>query len=151
MSSLANPSAIPTLTVGGRVFTDLTNLIVLKASISAAGRYSTFRRLNGTAGYQVTAGKTLTIVALRGFNRGAAVESVNLQYGNTDSGVESAVDQTGVVYESGAAMYNSLAFSATSGSSAEAPSGFTVPATKYPGVIGTTGSTVSVYAYCYEA
>ena len=56
---------IPTITVGGRVFTDLDNLIVLTAYAqtgTAAG--ATFREPVASSGYQVPGGQTLRILAV---------------------------------------------------------------------------------------
>ncbi len=50
---------IDTLEVGGRVFTDLANLIQLNAAFGVGGPFSGFFLGNGTP-YQVSAGKTFT-------------------------------------------------------------------------------------------
>lgn len=54
---------IPTVTVNGRVFTDVTNLKILGTYFLTDGRYSTFRALQGTTGYQVPASSAYIVGA----------------------------------------------------------------------------------------
>lgn len=55
---------IPTLTIGGRTFADLDNLISLFTSMNPAGRYGTCRKQNGsTTGYAAV--NTLKIYAIK--------------------------------------------------------------------------------------
>jgi hypothetical protein len=56
-------SAIPYLTVGGRVFTDLKNLVVVTGGFDGTNTNSSCREWNGSAGYQVPVGKRLVIFA----------------------------------------------------------------------------------------
>jgi hypothetical protein len=65
MANLIVPPAIPTLTVGGQVFTDLNNLIMLSAYVSGTtNTNSSFRKSGASAGYQVPAGKTFKVRAI---------------------------------------------------------------------------------------
>lgn len=96
------PSAIPTLTVGGRVFTDLQNLIILKG-YAQLSQNATLRNFTGTAGYQVTAGKTLQIQAVEWqtnsyFTTG---HSVFVLQTDNDVGLNTATAFTNPVYPFG--------------------------------------------------
>ena len=53
---------IDSITVGGRAFTDLANLVVL-ASKNNTHQYYSFYEANGTGPYQVPTGKVLQIRA----------------------------------------------------------------------------------------
>lgn len=95
----------PTVTVGGRVFTDLTNLIALTATMNAgaAARYSTFRR--GSAGYQVTAAKTLKLSAMKSLVMGTGSGIITLGYGDNDVGFTSSAAPTTATYPWGSTSY----------------------------------------------
>lgn len=95
---------IPQLTIAGRTFTDLTNLIVLYCYANTANDYSTCRKANGVAGYQVTSGKTYTISAAKFCNEEgvtATYNSFNIMYGTNDVGFNSSSAPTGVVRQFG--------------------------------------------------
>lgn len=149
--------AVPTLTVGGRVFTDLPNLIILYGKVVTGGRFTTLRRGNDTAGYQVTAGKTFTIGAIWGTAEVASSQAaINLLYGNTDVGLDSASAPTTPIYLAGdatnviAAGVALLGAAGTPNASFSSFPGldFRVPATKYPAFKGSAvGTNLVVYGY----
>ncbi len=88
---------IPTLTVGGRVFTDLDTLITLVAKCS--GNQSTLRKSGAQAGagYPVTALKTLNIYALRIIPTGATAGGF-IGQSDSDSGLSASSALTNPIY-----------------------------------------------------
>jgi hypothetical protein len=92
MSYLPQP---PSLLAGNRLFTDLSNLIILHSRCAANGGRSGFRNAtNSTASYAVTGGKTFTASVLR-VDTGAAAFGQNansncLFYADTDTGFDGA-------------------------------------------------------------
>lgn len=140
------------LSIGGRVFTDLTNLIVLRAqSVGTAGHYNTFRKLNGTAGYQVTAGKTLTILAIKWNNLVASAGAGStLLYGTNDVGLDSASAPTGATFQFGTSSGTAVVeIDSNATSIHEADCNFQVPAADYPAMysLGTGQQIVTIYGY----
>jgi hypothetical protein len=126
----------PTLTIGGRVFTDLENLIILRGGCSPAGANTrtTMRTPNGTSGYVVPTGKVLRLLAVRvkmsgTFNAGAG--QMDVGYADNDVGVNSATVFTNSVTMS---VFNRVGcqVSADQGGYAEEALNFTIPAGKYP-------------------
>lgn len=138
------------LVVGGRTFTDLTNLIVLSASDAAAGgnTFSTLRAAGATSGYAVTALKTLTIEVYGG-NAEGGIPSPVIGYGDTDVGQGSAAAPTNPVYLSGTNNKHTYVNSAAS-SPVYLNVRFPVPAGKYPFVKVFGASSFGMIAYGYE-
>ncbi len=96
--AIGNLGTIPILTVGGRVFTDLTNLIFLIGSVNTAGRGCTGRKAGAASGYQVTAGKTLTIYAVKiTCEDSAGAYGITLSQSDNDVGVNTATALTNAV------------------------------------------------------
>ena len=158
MAAVTLPPAIPTLMVGGRVFTDLENLKVLSAycDCSAGTRYSTLRLYTGSAGYQVPVGKTFRVLAtavipLLGV---AASRFVNPSYGDNDVGFTSAAAPTNNAFPAGSQSASQLVPANVSGTAAdpriETPFRFDVPAGKYIAASGTLGIEFTIYVYGYE-
>lgn len=144
--------SIPTATVGGRVYTDLDNLIYLVTGVSTGGRYATFRTHNGSAGYQVTTGKTLTISSVVNLSDTSTAYYSLLCYGDNDVGLDSAAAPTTVVRLGGlAAGARAHLTSVGSGniSIPALPLKFQVPATKYPAIYSSNADSI-MYAYGYE-
>lgn len=138
---------VPTLTIGGRVFTDLTNLIEL-VGIAGNTNGTTLRKPNATSGYTVTAGKTLTIYAVRVVvsSASAGVE-IGLGYADNDVGQNTATSFTNPVSLGGVGNLMTLS---TVGIFELAPF-FQAPSTKFPYVQGLSGSgRFLVEAYGYE-
>ena len=92
----------PSITIAGRVFTDLDNLIILGGSTGSSGDDTcTFREPNGTAGYQVPVGKKLVVKAMKCsvLSVTAAVQfSGALVYADADVGLNSTTSLTNPVY-----------------------------------------------------
>lgn len=127
-----NPGIRPSLTVGGRVMTDMSNLIVLHARFaSGANRYFGACKSNGTAAYQVTAGKTLRIIAAR-VAVGTAASGGPIALGYSDAAITlagTAGAPTNPIYNGG----SNGVYTATTGvlGVTEFALNFTIPATKY--------------------
>lgn len=148
---------IPTLTVGGVVFTDLTNLIILKAYLLTASNHSTMRKVTGSAGYQVTTGKVLTFRAYD-----AVVETTSstgpffsMSYTDNDCGSDSATAPTNQVFEGGAATiarYGTWSAVPTNGAPYQGLSFFQIPSQKYCTLDVKTGTVITIArTYGYEA
>jgi hypothetical protein len=146
-------SGIPSLTVGGRVFTDLSsNLIVLWATItaSAAVKHSSLRKIGTTAGYTVTSGKTLTVQGCRFLVKTAAAGiSLVFAYGDTDVSMNGAAP-TNETDSTGNAGFGHLIgiINPASTAQVDAPFWDTVPTGKIPEVYNSTG-TIDVMVYCF--
>lgn len=154
---IGNLGTIPLITIGGAVFTDLTNLIVATAHIVTAARYTTYRKVDASAGYQVTAAKTWRIDAFM-LNNPVPGGTANSQllYGDTDVGLDSASAPTTPKYSGNDSGFITVKSSwGTSGSTMTSPIVpiscnplFKVPAAKYAAFKsdgGVTGSTVFGY------
>ena len=148
-AQVINPPSVPSVTVGGRTITDVNNVIWLTANSdgSAATKYTTLRRTTGTAGYQVTAAKTLYIVAHRCISLAANTTQLHIGYGDNDVGAISAAAPTNAVWQGGASNFDIFAYTATGiGQVVEGPMYFTVPATKYPAIkISTAGASFCLF------
>lgn len=144
---------IPSLTVGGRVFTDLTNLIAL-IGYATTGKSFTFRRHNASAGFQVTAGKTLKVYAARFITNATAAGGTapfSLCYADNDIGIDSAVAFTNQVYLGGASTLAALpANIASIQSGYEVPIYFDIPAEKYPGCNMNISGNATCWLFGYE-
>lgn len=145
-----SPGIIPSLTVGGRVMTDLHRLIVLNGySYNASANYVSLRLPNGTAGYAVTTGKTLRIVAASGHSNAASTLG-SVCYGDNDVGGSGTSAPTNVVYMSGSDLFGQIFnLPSTSDLDKSWSLNFTVPATKIPCIKfpAGTGAYVSLYGY----
>lgn len=112
MAQTIIPAAVPTLTVGGRVFTDLANLKILFASVTdATNKNSSFRKDGTSAGYAVTSGKTLTVLAVRLYSGAVTVGNANLGfilYSDNDVGLNSATSFTNPVFSTGTGAGSAL-------------------------------------------
>ena len=153
---LINPaSLVPNLTIAGRTFTNLTNLIILTGPTENAVSSSrtTLRKPSESAGYQVTTGKTLIIYAVRLISTAGSF-SPYFAYTDNDVGIAGNTAFTSPVYLAGLSPSSDPFFFATSnaaGSTLELALDFKVPSQKYFS-IDSNSSTVSgsVTAYGYE-
>lgn len=142
--------AVPSLTVGGRVFTDLSNLITLYGYLGSNGK-TTFRKTGAVSGYQVTSGKTLTLAAIRCFNDTAYTAGAGFQlfYSDNDTGVASVTVPTNPVYYGNDAA-NGWIYQAQSGVSLEQILNFPIPSGKYVGGAGGASNSQSCWLFGYE-
>lgn len=93
-------SMIPSLTVGGRVFTDLDNLFILQAFISGGSSIQHFYRTGVAANavYQVTAGKTFYALAAKIWQGGPTTDQdVLVQLRQSDTGTGSGSNTVGLL------------------------------------------------------
>lgn len=145
MANMFMPPAIPTLTVGGRVFTDLENLIQLKAYVEGTTNVrGTARKLNASAGYQVPVGKKFVIKAVRiipTYASANALYPATIVYADNDVGVAAATAFTNEVDIGGSVLISQLgAMLTTAFTLQEFILNFEVPAGKYIGVRSLTSS-----------
>jgi hypothetical protein len=149
------PSARSHLQIAGRVFTDLTNLIVVYGGVNTLLRFTGMRVPNGTAARQTTSGKTFTIYAVDPVSGGGGnFIYYLLLYGDTDVGLDSSSAPTNAVYlaaDSGNGIVASLATSASGGSISKSGGNphFSIPSQKYP-TIKASVANAGIYAYGYE-
>lgn len=136
---------IPSLSVGGVMFTDLSTLIVLFAPQNqASNTNTTARKAFAGAGYQVTSGKTYIIRATR-FHSSAAAAYL-LKYSDNDVGVVTATSFTNGVNMIGYSLGSDA--SPPANSVMESAPFAPVPATKYVGTLAVTGTgTLTTYGY----
>lgn len=150
MSSIIMPPALPSITVGGRVFTDLKNLIVLRTAITNVGGATngTGRLNTGSAGYQVTAGKTLKIKAVRAFGQTfTAAGGFYVCYSDNDVGVVSTTAFTNAKYSGNSSSLAICLNVNAIGVWYETAFDFDVPATKYAGAQQSSGTYQGMIEY----
>lgn len=148
---LIQPSVRETLQIAGRNFVDLDNLIVLSVYCSnAANAYSTFRKGVTAAGYQVTAGKTLTLWAAKIVNSiVVAGQTISLGYADTDAGLSNTVSPTNPIW-SGSTPSTSAIYVTAVVEVKEVDFNFQIPATKYPVIFAPAGTAVQMQVFGYE-
>lgn len=147
----------PTLTIGGRQFVDLTNLIVVSCYIGA-GDSCTLRKNNSGSGYQVTAGKTFVATAIEFHNSTTTgTGQVIPVYSDNDIGFAAAAGSfTNPVYFNGATvstvLFNLQAVSSSGNNGVTAFSFlWQVPATKFPGIrMPSSVLNLGIFVYGYE-
>ena len=145
------PNARPSLTVGERVFTDITNLIVAYGRCSTTNTNSSLRKYDGTAGYQVTAGKSYEITAMSAVViTTSGAEELRLLYSDNDVGIAVATGFTTPIYPAGNSGTGTILSLAAAGNLTRALR-FRVIAAKYPGITNSgTVAIVQAQTYGYE-
>lgn len=135
-----------TIQIAGRVFTQDeitafesgTTGVILYAATSTAGDFMTLRTANGTAGFQVPAGKTLTMKAVRIFSTtNTQATGVVLMSSTAEVTTETSTAPAGVVYLAGVSTggtQNKTPAGSTEAGIAEAYVNFTVAQNLWPGV-----------------
>lgn len=150
---------IDTLTVGGRVFTDLANLktLVAQEGASATTVNCTFREVGTNTGYVVPGGKTFKLFAISIINVTAnlsdSASAFDLIYADNDVGFGTNTAFTNRVYMGGASGLVRFASRGLLGTSLEVSVNFNIPAGKYPAIesiFQATGQEKMVIAYGYE-
>lgn len=141
---------IPTLTVGGWVFTDLDNLIQLYSSMSAQ-KYWAMVAPNGTGPYQVTVSTTLKIYAAQICNVAQSDSISALLYGD-DVANNSNTPPTNAVYQGDfGTTFSGFGFFAAAAGVHSFITRFDIPSQKYPHVIQNNGAAaiagVTVFGY----
>lgn len=155
MGTPINPPQIPSLTVAGRVFTDLVNLKQLRFSTASGGNFSATARLpSASSGYQVPVGKTFKVVAVQYFIESAAAaggsKTVAIAQSDNDVGLNSATALSNAVYPGGALGNAFLNAISTLQNNWEAVVDFSVAASKYISVENTTGAGLKGWIFGYE-
>ena len=152
MSTYAVISTRPVVVVGGRVFTDLTNLIVLYGLVTAS-KVSTLRKHNGTAGYQVAASKKFQFWAWEmdsDTQTAGDANSFKIVYADNDAGVNTGSSATFTNPEypgDHASLGNVYYVTTTFNARSDTPSGsfyFEAPASKYPAIEGASTAVVTL-------
>lgn len=152
MSQQIIPSSIPTLTIGGRVFTDLSNLIMLVGCSAGANGNSSLRKPGASAGYQVPVGKSFRVLAVRATISLAGAATQTICYSDNDVGFATATAFTNVVYPGGSYDGGTIVFpQAASNTPIEQSMDFTVPAGKYLGCTNNfSASSIRIQVFGYE-
>lgn len=142
---LIQPTVRECIQVADVNFLDIPNLKCLIA-VGNAAKYSTFRSANGTAGYQVTTGKTLKFRAARVVVVTAAASGgVVLGYGDTDVNIAAGAAPTNPVYLGGSSFVRLQNLSVEGQFSM--PVRFDVPAGKYPFIFSDGLCAVFIFGY----
>ncbi len=156
MKPIGTLGTIPTLAVGGRVFTDLTNLKTLVGFVNGVGLNATLRELGETSGYLVPTGKVFRILAYSISNYGSS-DGLYPGYGDTDVGQQSSSSPTGAVnpLSGGGFLINTTSANATNLVTLELSlgSGLLIPAETYPYIAsgGTMVGTILAHGYEEDA
>lgn len=150
---------VQTMTVGGSLFVDTTNIIILFGGTDGATNVNSGSRKFGAQGgvtYQVTTGKTLIINAYRGIQLGSAGNDSSMaQVDNSTLGFNVSTALTNpIFFGSESSTYKSLFYvTSTIGSTFEHGSvAGKVAALKYLAFqqSATANSSLSHFAYGYE-
>lgn len=148
MANAIVPAAIPTLTIGGRVFTDLANLKTLVGYCAGAGGTNTDFRTMAGAVYVVPASKSFRILAVKFMI--ATAGTCLFGYCDNDVGVGSATAPTNGAYMINSSGQMLVTPIANTNIAVEFPFDLIVPTGKYPfasGGGGTFNGTVIIYGY----
>lgn len=157
MPQIIQPSNIPSVSIGGRVFTDLANLKILGAGFDAATTVnSTFRAPNTSAGYQVPVGKKFVVMAIvvkiYEATATASTIGIRLQYSDNDVGMQTSTALTNAVTTFGATQASSFGSLANTSLGAQFQEAiyFEIPAAKYLTGINISGKASNALIYGYE-
>jgi len=157
MAGIVPSSAVASLSIGGRVFTAAemarfqsgTTGVILYGFTTTTNTWATLRTANGSTGYQVPSGKTLTVLAIRcgQFTTAQGYGPVPV-YGDTDVGMSSGAAPTNPVYfaQSAATKFGPIMCNGTNGV-LESTCEFQVPQNKYVGVYS-VGANFNVAYFC---
>jgi len=97
---MATPSTIESITVGPRVFTDLSNLIILATQHTGSNSYSVGRQPDGTD--YAPSGVAFRLLGSLWIGEEATANTGQILFGDTENGWDTAIPTT-PVYEYGAA------------------------------------------------
>ena len=126
---------VDSLSFAGRTFID--EPIVLTGIVSGATN-TTFRLMGATAGYAVTAGKVLTIKAIKIYSLDSTQQSYFFSQSDNDVGSSSGTSPSSPLYLFGSSAGN-IKQSATIGAITELACSFAVASGKYFSVTGSGG------------
>jgi hypothetical protein len=142
---------IDTITVGGRVFTDVSTLKILNGFVATNNNSVLSDVSTATNGYIVPALKTFTIYALKAFHTGTSASSnqINILYADNNVANDSATAFTTPVYSAGSSVTAAIIGHFTT-PTIETSFLFAIPTGKYPSMVrGGTGN-IYIHAYGYE-
>lgn len=142
----------PSLTIGGRVFTDLKNLIQLYAFVSGAGNGNcTFRRSDTTSGYTPSGSKTFRVLALRMEVYTTFAGAGSLLYSDNDVGIAAATAFTNAKSPLSGGQFPLVVQTTSNANIFDKPINFVVPNGKYLGCTNNASAGVgSIVAWGYE-
>lgn len=153
----------PTLQIDGRVYTDLTNLLEFNAHIDTGNNNCSARASNASAGYAVTALKSLTVTSIR-LNwlvafANAGLDTVTIGYSDNDVGYGTNTAPTNPVYifgknnqTGGLTTTGLLSLASPPDLKREISFKFVIPAGKYILIQASSGvATVNMQLFGYEA
>ncbi len=149
---------LPTLNIGGRIITDLQNLIILYGECDdSTNLYATLRKQDGVAGYTPAAQRKFVVIAYEaalGSVTAAAAHMFRLHYQDNDVGINATTVPTNPVYIAGSQKTTALGSIATlqepgAGRYAGACD-FQLPAAKYLGIQNLNNFKLMVKIYGYD-
>lgn len=157
MRQIGTLGTIDTLTVGGRVFSNLSSLIQLYGCVlSATNRYTSFRKPNTTSGY-APSGVTFRVCAITAQSYITNTQNAaSIYYADNDSGIASTTAPVNPVYVGGSAgnsglISELLAATTTVGDETIYILDFVIPSGKFLGVDNNAQANQVVYkVYGYE-
>lgn len=143
------------MTIGGVVFTDLTNLKILVAKVQRAGTdvNTNFAdsRLAVATGYQVTSGKTLRIRAIQLFVNTGGTVRWNVGYGDSDAGQDNSTGPTNQKFPGASLGASPGVAPTTSATPVEMAFIRDIPSQKYPFLsVGDGACILKAVIYGYE-
>lgn len=156
MAAVSFPPAIPCLTIAGRVFTDIDNMVLLKSYAEGTTNIrGTARKENASSGYKVPVGKKFIVKAVRlqATNTASNANQVLIVgYSDNDVGIAASTAFTNPVYPAGSSTAGAVgAMTAISNVVQEFIMNFEVPAEKYIGIVAVATAvnyiTVEIYGY----
>lgn len=156
MANLIMPPAIPTLTVGGQVFTDLKNLKVLVGGFAgAANGNCTFRLPSGNSGYTPSGSNKFRFLAIQIVAISVAPGSfAQICYSDNDVGFVTNTAFTNQINPGAdvrGGFFCSSSSVSTSTFSYEIAVNFLVPNGKYPGISNNASAfNCAIRAFGYE-
>lgn len=141
----------PSLTVGGRVFTDLTNLKILKTYNNANAIATARAPNNANAGYTPSGTKAFRVLAFEFQCISNTATAPTLHYSDNDVGFNSSTALTNPVYEHNAGVNDYAGISDLDQVGVNVrqvmQTNFLVPNGKYVGVAGAAGCLGWIYGY----
>ena len=154
VSTACDAAVLPptaSITVGGRVFTDVKNLITLGCNIAgAASGNCTMRKPAGTAGYTPSGSNKFHVFAYRAISVVAA-GYIYISYADNDVGMASGTAFTNNVYQYGDPSAAIFSASVNVGDIEEGSVDFVVPNGKYTELSNGSGTfSGTVYYFGYE-
>ncbi len=149
---ISNLGTTPSLTIGGRVMTDLSSNLITLVGLTSSNGKCTLRKPGAASGYQVTAGKTLTIIALVAQSQGTSnAGTASVAYSDNDVGIDSSSSLTNPVYWSGSSQASFSFGGSAIGQQTTINPNFGVIAQKYFSINSNASVGITYIAYGYEA